>query len=98
MGKGRCSTAPDINQIREVAEEQAGVAIKEFSKSKTFTKMCAGIQDAANKGDFHKTFDFNQFEFTSMLHADALYSKSGYVTRIIGYKLLVMWGQAIIQK
>lgn len=85
---------PDINLMREVAEEKTAVFNEEFAKSEVFAKMCSDIQNEANKGNFSKTFDINSHGGSkAILAARDLFLKGGYQAYVSNWSLVVDWGR-----
>jgi len=79
------SNVPDINLMREVAEEKTATYKEEYAKSEAFTKMCADIQKEANKGNFSKHFNLNGLGGNkAALAASELFKKGGYTTNVCG--------------
>ena len=90
---------PDINLMREVAEEKTATFKEEFARSEAFTKMCADIQVEANKGDFSKHFNLNGLGGNkAALAASELFIEGGYSTSVSGWDLIVSWGRKIEQE
>lgn len=93
------SNVPDINLMREVAEEKTEAFNEEFAGSEVFAKMCAYIQVEANKGNFSILFDANGYGgHKSLTAAQNLFIKHGYSARILGWDLLASWGRKIEQE
>lgn len=93
------SYVPDINLMREVAEEKTAVFKEEYAKSEAFTKMCADIQKEANSGNFSKHFNLNGLGGNkAALAASELFIKGGYTTNVYGWELVVSWGRYSEQK
>ena len=88
------NNVPDINLMREVAEEKTAVFNEDFAESEVFAKMCSDIQEEANKGNFSILFDANGYGgHKSLTAAQNLFIKHGYSARILGWDLLVSWGR-----
>lgn len=85
---------PNVNVMREVAEEKTVVFNEEFAKSEVFAKMCADIQDEAIKGNFSKAFDVTSHGGIKAANAASeLFTKSGYKVSYQGWLLKVSWGR-----
>lgn len=88
------NNVPDVNLMREVAEEKTNVFNEEFAKSEIFSKMCTDIQNEASKGNFSKTFDTNSHGGTKAISAARdLFLKSGYQAYVSSWNLVVSWGR-----
>lgn len=93
------SNVPDINVMREVAEEKIAEFKEEFAKSEVFQKMCSNIQNAANKGDFTWMFDASSHGGNKSLSAaKEIFLKHGYSAKILEWTLLVSWGRDFEQE
>ena len=93
------SNVPDINVIRELAEEKTAEFNGEFAKSEVFAKMCADIQEEANKGNFSRIFDASGYGgHKSLTVAQNLFIKHGYSTRLFGWSLVISWGRNFEQE
>lgn len=93
------STVPDINLMREMAQEKNDAFNEEFAKSELFSKMCVEIQEAANKGNFTRLFEANCYGgHKSLLAAHNLFLQHGYSVKVQGFTLLVSWGRVSEQE
>lgn len=88
------NNVPDINVMRETAEEKTVAFNEEFAKSEVFAKMCADIHDEAVKGNFSKLFDMTSHGGTKASNAAReLFVKGGYKVSYQGWTLVVSWGR-----
>ena len=88
------SNVPDINLMRETAEEKTVEFNEEFAKSEVFTKMCSDIQKSANEGNFTRMFNASSYGgIKSLTAAKELFLKHGYSSKILEWNLLVSWGR-----
>ncbi|EPD52797.1 hypothetical protein HMPREF1210_01177 [Paenisporosarcina sp. HGH0030] len=88
------TSIPNVNLMREMAQEKTAVFNEEFAKSEIFAKMCADIQVEANKGNFSKLFSDSGFGgHKSITAAHDLFLKHGYSVTIKGWNLVVSWGR-----
>ena len=84
---------PDINLMREVAEEENSTFNEKFGESEMFAKMCADIQEEANKGNFSKLFGASGYGGPkSIAAAKKLFLEHGYNAKILEMTLIVSWG------
>ena len=93
------SNVPDINLMREMAEEKNVEFNEVFSKSEMFAKMCADIQKEANNGNFSKLFSAHGYGgHKSIAAAKELFLKHGYSAKILEMTLIVSWGRILAEE